>query len=98
VASATFLCSFRFGSCFDRHSFHPASTGTTARQLSTVPNRDADAASPASSEGTSVTPSGSSPRTALDVAVPPLSTYKHLLIKRLKHPMLYDSEAKGIVG
>jgi hypothetical protein len=66
VASAALLCSSRFGSCFDRHSFYPASTGTTARQLSTVPSRDTGAASPASSEGTSVTPS---------VGIPPLTGF-----------------------
>ena len=98
VASAALVCSFHFKRCFNACAFRPVFPTITLRQLSTVPNRDTSAASPASSEGTSVTASSSNSRTALDVAVPPLSTYRHLLMKRLKHPMLYDSEAKGILG
>ena len=98
MASAALICSFRFRPYFARYGFHQASTSAPARQLSTAPNGGASAASPATTEGTSVTPAGSSSRTALDVAVPSLSSYKHLLIKRHKHPMLYDSEAKGFLG
>jgi hypothetical protein len=98
AASAALVCFSRFRSCFDRCSFHQVATSVAARQLSTVPSRDASAASSVSSEEASVTPSGSNSRNALDVAVPPLASYKHLLMKRFKHPLLYDSEAKGILG
>ena len=98
MATAALACfsSFRprFGGC----SSCQAATCVTPRQLSTVSGGGAKASLPVATEGISAAPLSSSARTALEVAVPPLSAYRHLLMKRLKHPLLYDPEAKGFLG
>jgi len=92
-ASAALVCFFHI------KSYQPVVLWSTrVSNLSTLSDSDSPAASPASSGETSVTTTGNNPRSSVDIATPPFSTYKHLLMLRFKHPLLYDSEAKGIIG
>lgn len=64
------------------------------RLMGTTPDRSA----PQKGDSTSLAVPGASSQTSLEVAVPPFSAYKHLLIGRSKHPLLYDKDAKGFLG
>lgn len=81
----------------------PAYTALNVRGLHTsalVNTPSGKVPSPAISSGGSAAPATANSRgiAAADIAVPPLSAYKHLLSKRIKHPGLYDKEAKGLLG
>jgi len=93
LASAALVCSLL------RKSYLPVFLcSTRVSNLSTLSGRDSPAASPASSGETSVTTTGNASQSSLHIAPPPFSAYKRLLMLRFKHPLLYDSEAKGILG
>lgn len=98
MATAALACFSSFRPSFGGRSSRQAATCVTPQQLSTVSGGGAKASLPVATEGISAAPLSSNARTALEVAVPPLSAYRHLLMKRLKHPLLYDPEAKGFLG